>query len=50
MAAIASARAYQARFLGSGSEEYRRVFDGAVRLGAFGAILAVALHVEPARG
>ncbi|HVV30928.1 MAG TPA: sugar transferase [Mycobacteriales bacterium] len=48
--AIASCRAYEPRFLGAGSDEYRRVFDGALRLAALGAIAAVAFHVAPARG
>lgn len=50
VAAIGSARAYETRFLGAGSEEYRRVFDGVVRLGALTAIIAVGLHVNLARG
>lgn len=48
--AIASYRAYEPRFLASGSEEYRRVFDGAIRLGALVAILAVGFKITPARG
>lgn len=48
--AAASTRAYETRFLGSGSEEYRRVLDGALRLGAIVAIAAVAFQFQPARG
>jgi exopolysaccharide biosynthesis polyprenyl glycosylphosphotransferase len=48
--AVASSRAYETRFVGGGSEEYRRVFDGAVRLGALVAIAAVGLKLTPARG
>jgi exopolysaccharide biosynthesis polyprenyl glycosylphosphotransferase len=47
---VASCRAYETRFLSSGSEEYRRVFDGAIRLGAIAAIVAVAFQISPARG
>ncbi|MGH3743638.1 MAG: sugar transferase [Mycobacteriales bacterium] len=50
VAAIASARAYEPRFLGSGSEEYRRVFDGGIRLGALLAIISVGFQLSPARG
>lgn len=49
VAAIAASRAYEPRFLGCGSEEYRRVFDGVVRLGALVAIVAVAFQLHPAR-
>jgi exopolysaccharide biosynthesis polyprenyl glycosylphosphotransferase len=49
VAAVASARAYEPRFLATGSEEYRRVFDGAIRLGALAAIVAVAFQLTPAR-
>lgn len=49
VAAIAASRAYEARFLGCGSEEYRRVFDGVVRLGALFAVVAVAFQLSPAR-
>jgi exopolysaccharide biosynthesis polyprenyl glycosylphosphotransferase len=49
VAAVASSRAYETRFLGSGSDEYRRVFDGAVRLAALAAITAVSVQISPAR-
>ncbi len=47
---VAGSRGYEGRFLGSGSEEYRRVFDGAVRFLALTTILAFALRYELARG
>jgi exopolysaccharide biosynthesis polyprenyl glycosylphosphotransferase len=50
VAAVASTRAYERRFIGTGSEEFRRVFDGALRLGALAAIVSVAFKIEPARG
>ncbi len=49
VAAVASARAYETRFLGSGSDEYRRVFDGAVRAGAAVGVVVVAFRLDPAR-
>lgn len=48
--AMAVGRAYEPRFLGLGSEEFRRVFNGAVRFTAVVAVLALALKVDPARG
>ena len=45
----ASARGYEPRFLGSGSEEYRRVFDAGVRLLALTALLSYSLRLEIAR-
>ena len=50
VAMIAGARGYEGRFLGSGSEEYRRVTDGAVRYLAVTTITAFALRYELARG
>lgn len=50
IAMIAGARGYEGRFLGSGSEEYRRVTDGAIRYLAVTAILAYAVQYELARG
>jgi exopolysaccharide biosynthesis polyprenyl glycosylphosphotransferase len=49
VAACAVSRAYEPRFLGSGSEEYRRVFDAGVRLLAGTALVALALKVDLAR-
>jgi exopolysaccharide biosynthesis polyprenyl glycosylphosphotransferase len=47
--ACGAARAYEARFLGTGSEEFRRVFDAGVRLMALTALLSFALQLEVAR-
>src|SRR3954447_9245227 len=43
-------RAYEPRFLGSGVEEYRRVFVSCFRIGAIVAIASYALKLEIARG
>jgi len=45
----ASVRAYERRFLGTGSEEFSRVFDAGVRLLALTAVVSLALRLEPAR-
>jgi len=45
----AMVRAYEQRFLGTGSEEFRRIFDAGVRLLALTAVLSLALRLEPAR-
>ena len=45
----AMVRAYELRFLGTGSEEFQRVFDAGVRLLALTAVLSYALRLEPAR-
>lgn len=45
----ASARAYEPRFLGTGSEEFRRVFDAAVRLLALTAVVSFSLQLAVAR-
>ncbi len=45
----ASTRTYEMRFLGTGSEEYRRVFDAGVRLLAVTALTSFALRLELAR-
>jgi FlaA1/EpsC-like NDP-sugar epimerase len=42
-------RAYELRFLGTGSEEFRRVFDAGVRLLALTAVISFAAQLEPAR-
>ena len=49
VAACASTRSYELRFLGTGSEEFRRVFDAGVRLLAGTALLALALKFPLAR-
>ncbi len=45
----ASTRSYELRFLGTGSEEFRRVFDAGVRMLAAVALAAVAFQVDLAR-
>jgi len=47
--ACASTRSYELRFLGTGSEEFRRVFDAGVRLLAGTALLSLAFQLELAR-
>ena len=49
VAALGLGRAYESRFLGVGGEEYRRVFDSAVRLLAATAVALVALKIDVAR-
>ena len=50
VAAIALGRGYQARYFGTGSDEYRRVADAMVRFVAVGAVVAWAAHFQLARG
>ncbi|WP_084011326.1 sugar transferase [Pseudofrankia sp. DC12] len=50
IAAMALNRAYEARFLGLGSEEFRRVVNTAVRLVALVAVISYATKAEVARG
>ena len=45
----AMVRAYELRFLGTGSEEFRRVFDAGVRLLALTAVISFAAKLDPAR-
>jgi len=45
----ASVRAYELRFLGTGSEEFQRIFNAGVRLLALTGVVSVALRLEPAR-
>ncbi len=45
--ACASTRSYELRFLGTGSEEFRRVFDAGVRLLAAVALVSLALQDRP---
>ena len=47
--ASASTRSYEPRFLGTGSEEYRRVFDAGLRLLALTALISFAFRLEIAR-
>ncbi|MEP7055351.1 MAG: sugar transferase [Actinomycetota bacterium] len=47
---MATGRAYETRFLGGGSEEYKRVFNAAIRFTAVVATLAYATKIELARG
>ncbi len=47
---MATGRAYESRFLGSGSEEYKRVFNAAIRFTAVVATIAYATKLELARG
>ncbi len=47
---LAVGRAYEGRYLATGSEEYRRVFESGVRLLALAAVLALAVRYELARG
>jgi exopolysaccharide biosynthesis polyprenyl glycosylphosphotransferase len=49
VASCAAARAYEARFLGTGSEEFRRVFDAGVRLLGATALVAFAARLDLAR-
>jgi exopolysaccharide biosynthesis polyprenyl glycosylphosphotransferase len=48
--AVAAARGYDDRYLGSGTEEFRRVADASVRYLAVAATLAYALKYDLARG
>jgi len=50
VATMALSGAYERRYLGAGSEEYRRVFDAAVRFLALVAIGAFVLDIPVARG
>ena len=47
--ACMTTRAYESRFLGTGSEEFRRVFDAGVRLLALIALFSFALKLDVAR-
>jgi hypothetical protein len=50
VAMIAVARGYEGRFLGSGSEEYRRVANAGVRYVALVMVVSYAMRLELARG
>ena len=50
VAMVAAARGYERRFLGSGSEEYRRVANAGVRYVALATMLAYAARFDLARG
>ena len=43
-------RCYERRFLGSGPEEFQRVFDASLRLGAVVALIAYGAQLDVARG
>jgi len=45
----ASTRSYEMRFLGTGSEEFRRVFDAGIRLLAAVALVSLAFRIDLAR-
>jgi exopolysaccharide biosynthesis polyprenyl glycosylphosphotransferase len=47
--ACASTRSYERRFLGTGSEEFRRVFEAGLRLLAAAALIAYAFKIDVAR-
>ena len=47
---MALGRAYESRYLGIGSEEFKRVFNSAIRLTAAVATVAYAAQIELARG
>ena len=47
---IAASRGYEKRFMGVGSDEFRRVIDGSVRLLALVATISYAFKIELARG
>ena len=47
--ACAATRSYELRFLGTGSEEFKRVFDAGVRLLATVAVLSLAFKIDVAR-
>lgn len=47
---LGASRAYESRYMGVGSEEFKRVFDSSVRLLACVATVAFAFQVELARG
>jgi exopolysaccharide biosynthesis polyprenyl glycosylphosphotransferase len=47
---MATGRAYESRFLGGGSEEYKRVFNAAIRFTAVVATFAYATKLDLARG
>jgi exopolysaccharide biosynthesis polyprenyl glycosylphosphotransferase len=49
VAACAASRAYEGRFLGTGAEEFRRLFDAGVRLLALTALVTFATGLELAR-
>jgi exopolysaccharide biosynthesis polyprenyl glycosylphosphotransferase len=50
LAALASSRCYEARFLGSGPEEYRRISNASVHVVAAVALVCYGLKLDVARG
>jgi exopolysaccharide biosynthesis polyprenyl glycosylphosphotransferase len=49
VAACAASRAYEGRFLGTGADEFRRLFDAGVRLLALTAVVTFATKLDVAR-
>jgi exopolysaccharide biosynthesis polyprenyl glycosylphosphotransferase len=47
---VAAARGYESRFLGTGSDEYRKFVDGVLRYGALVAICSYAIKLHLSRG
>jgi exopolysaccharide biosynthesis polyprenyl glycosylphosphotransferase len=47
---VAAARGYEARFLGSGTDEYRKFVDGVLRYGAIVAVASYAIKLHLSRG
>jgi FlaA1/EpsC-like NDP-sugar epimerase len=47
---VAAARGYEARFLGSGTDEYRKFVDGVLRYGAIVAVSSYAIKLHLSRG
>lgn len=50
LAVLALSRCYERRFLGSGPEEFQRVFNASIRFAAIVALFAYVTQVEVARG
>ena len=50
LAVLALSRCYEARFLGSGPEEFQRVFNASIRFTALVALFAYATQLDVARG
>jgi exopolysaccharide biosynthesis polyprenyl glycosylphosphotransferase len=50
LAVLALSRCYEARFLGTGPEEFQRVFNASIRVTALLAVAAYATQLELARG
>src|SRR5580704_17634558 len=50
LAALAVARAYEMRFLGTGADEFKRVSSASLRLMAVVAVIAYTFQIQVARG